>query len=97
MSRKPSNYKTILKLLYELHKQHPTISLGQHLSTALDGYGDLWGVSDKEFVFAIEKYIATAEISTPLSTEEELAKIIEDGKHLDRMFLDEEDDEEIYD
>ena len=90
MSKKSSNYKQVLKLLDELHKENPTISLGQHLSTALDGYGDLWGVSDKEFLFAIEKYITTSEIFTLFSTEEELAKIIEDGKNLERMLFDDE-------
>lgn len=97
MRKKSSYYKQVLKLLEELYKDYPTLSIGQHLSTALDGYGDLWGVSDKEFVFALEKYIATFEMGTPLTTEEELDRIVEEGKHLDRMFEEEEDEEDKYD
>jgi hypothetical protein len=43
-------------VLESLHKAHPTYNIGRHISTALDGYDDIWGVTDKEFLFALEKY-----------------------------------------
>lgn len=98
MSKRASNYRQVLKLLDKLHKSHPTISLGQHLATILDGYGDIWGITDKEFLFAIEKYMVTIEMDEPISTDEEIQQIIEDGKNIDKMFQtnnnDEQDDDE---
>ena len=53
MKRKPNYHKQIISLLEELMKTYPDYNLGKHLSTALDGYGDVWGLTDKEFVFLL--------------------------------------------
>lgn len=96
MPRKSTTYKQILNILEELHKQHPAYLMGQHLSTALEPYGDLWGVSDKEILFALEKYMATLELGEQIAPDIEVEKIVEEGKHLDKLFLNEEGEEDEY-
>ena len=83
MKKKPNEYKQILKALEELNDTYPSYGLGRHLATAFEDYGDLWGVSNKEILFALTKYRATLEMDVPREMgEEELAKILEDGMHL---------------
>ena len=76
-------YGEALKILRELNKHYPSYNMGRHLSTALDEYGDIWGLTDKELVFALNKYKTQLELDTPhLVGEEELAEIIRDGMNL---------------
>jgi hypothetical protein len=83
---KPKNQKDfieIINLLVEIHKLYPDYRLGQHLSTALDEYGDIWGMTDKEIHFAILKYKAQMEMDVPRETNEEyINKVIADGLKL---------------
>lgn len=76
-------------MLERLHKAHPTHNMGKHIATALDG--DLWGVSDKEFLLALQKYEINLDIDRHID-EDEIDEIIKDGMHLDRTFLEEEED-----
>lgn len=94
MGRKPNNYNQVIHILQELHNLHPEYTMAMHLATALDGYRDIWGITDKEFLFAIEKYKATLELYTPYSEGDELEKIISDGVALKGIssLLDEEED-----
>ena len=39
--------------------------MGRHLSTALDGYGDTWGLTDKEIAYALYKYRSQLEMDVP--------------------------------
>lgn len=89
---KPNYYRQIIKTLDRLKKAHPTYNIGRHISTALDGYGDLWGVSDKEFLLALEKYEIELNIDYPHEDEDDLKKIIKGGMNLERMFLEEDED-----
>ena len=92
MSRKPNNYNAALQLLQELHKLYPNYGMGRHLSTALDGYGDVWGLSDKELVFLLEKYKTRMELDIPhVADNEELDQILREGMDLDSLFKEEED------
>ena len=50
--RRSTEYSKIISTLNELHKTHPTYNLARHIATALDGYRDLWSMSDKEFLFS---------------------------------------------
>jgi hypothetical protein len=93
MSRKPSNYNQVLKALAELHRMFPSHTMGMHLATALDGYGDLWSVSDKEFTFALERYRAQLEMDIPHSNDD-IDKIIKEGSNLDTILNDEDDDDD---
>ena len=83
MKKKENHFKNILIVLQELNTLYPSYGVGRHLSTALGDYGDLWGVSDKEILFAFTKYRAELEMDVPRETdEEELRKILEDGLNL---------------
>ena len=79
-------------MLESLHKAHPTYNIGRHISTALDGYDDVWGVSDKEFLFALEKYELALNIDIDHIDQEEIEKIIKDGMNLERTLFEEEEE-----
>lgn len=91
--RKASYYSQILQLLQQLHSAYPTYNLGRHLATALDGYGDVWGLTDKEILFALEKYKSELDLDIPHTDETELDQIIRDGMNLDDI-LKEQDGED---
>lgn len=79
-------------MLESLHKAHPTYNIGRHISTALDGYDDVWGVTDKEFLFALEKYELELNMDTDHIDQEEIEKIIKDGMNLERTLFEEEEE-----
>lgn len=91
--RKASYYSQVLHILQALHKNYPTYNMGKHLSTALDGYGDVWGITDRELLFALERYKAQLEMDIPHTDDDELDQIIKDGMNLDDI-LKEEDGED---
>jgi hypothetical protein len=91
MAKQPNYYRQIIRTLQRLEKSHPTYNIGRHLSTALYEYSDLWGVSDKELLYALEKYEIELNIDYPHEDEEELKKIIKGGMNLERIFDEEED------
>lgn len=90
---KPNYYYKVLALLQQLHKAYPTYNMGRHIATALDGYGDVWGLSDKEILFALEKYKAELDMDIPHTDESEIEQIIKDGMNLETI-LKEEDGED---
>ena len=79
-------------MLENLHKAHPTYNIGRHISTALDGYDDIWGVTDKEFLFALEKYELELNMDIDHIDQEEIEKIIKDGMNLERTLFEEEEE-----
>jgi hypothetical protein len=91
MSRQPNYYRQILQTLERLRKAHPTYNIGRHISTALDGYDDVWGVPDKEMLFALEKYELSLNIDINYD-QEEIEEIIKDGMNLERTLFEEEED-----
>ena len=93
--RKASHYSQILTLLQQLHAAYPQYNMGRHLATALDDYGDIWGLTDKEILFALEKYKSQLELDVPHTDENELDQIIKDGMNLENI-LKEEDNGEDY-
>ena len=93
--KKPNYYHRIVQLLHKLQLHYPSYNMGRHLSTALDEYGDVWGLSDKELLFAFEKYVTQLEIDFPHTDEDEIENIIRDGMDLDNI-LKEEDNVEDY-
>lgn len=90
----PNYYKKALQILEELHRKHPELRLGQHLSTAFSDYPDLWHVSSKELFYALEKYSAQIELDIlHIAPDEYVQKIVEDGEHLfDDKDVDEEEE-----
>jgi len=91
MSRQ-NYYRQIIHVLESLHKAHPTYNIGRHISTALDGYDDVWGVTDKEFLFALEKYELELNIDVDHIDKEEIEEIIKDGMNLERTLFEEEEE-----
>jgi len=87
--KQPNYYRQIIQTLGRLHKAHPYYNMGQHISTAVDG-SDLWGVSDKELFFSLQRYEASLEMDVN-HNEEEIEAIIKDGMNLERLFEEEED------
>jgi hypothetical protein len=67
--------------------------MGRHLATALDEYGDIWGLTDKEILFALDKYKSQLELDVPHTDDSELDQIIKDGMNLDDI-LKEQDGED---
>ena len=90
--KKPNYYRQILQILERLRKAHPTYNIGRHISTALDGYDDVWGVTDKEFLFALEKYELALNMDLDHIDEEEIEAIIKDGMNLERTLFEEEEE-----
>jgi hypothetical protein len=85
-------YEQILSVLVELKELFPSYNLGRHLDTALDGYKDLWGMTDVELLSALKKYKAQLSQDVPHLDESEIDKIIKDGMHLHNILHEDEED-----
>lgn len=95
-SKKENNhYERVLLILQQLSELYPSYNMGRHIATALDEYGNVWGLSDKELLFAFEKYKAELEMDIPHTDEKELEKIIKEGMDLDSILKEEEDNGEF--
>jgi hypothetical protein len=89
MTKKPNYYRQIIRTLERLQKSHPTYNIGRHIATALDG-SDVWGITDKELLFALQKY--EVELNMDVDHEEDIEDIIKDGINLERTLFEEEED-----
>lgn len=79
-------YKRIVVGLHKLKEHYPSYSMGRHLSTIIDDCGDIWGTSDKELYNALTTYSKQLAIDSP-HKEDDLDTIINDGMHLNTLFL----------
>lgn len=93
MSKKATAYTQAIHLLQELKRTYPTHTLGQHIAMSTSDYGDVWGITDKELLFALEKY--KAELDFNIVPDESVDKIVRDAQDLDKLLGEEE--EENYD
>lgn len=91
MSKK-NYYNSVIHTLQELHKEFPEYNMGRHIATALDEYGDIWGMTDKELAFAMDKYKTKLEMDIPHADESEIDKIIKEGMDLDNILKEEDED-----
>ncbi len=108
MRKKSTEYNQIIKALTYLHKEFPNCSFTNHLFLILEEYkytSSLWSMTDKEFLFALEKHQTTTLLQHPvtprthwqeLPTDEEIDQILRDGKNLDKLFQEEEEEEDGY-
>lgn len=81
--RKMTDYNKVIKLLQELHSEYPKQTIAQHLATALSDYGDFWGLTDKEFLFALEKYQSELALDIlQLAPDSYVDKIVKDAENL---------------
>ena len=86
---KMSQYNKCLQILQQLKINFPKYSLGQHLSTALDEYKNLWGVSDKDLLASLIEYQNQLQTDV-LHDDDELDEIIKGGMDLENLFKPEE-------
>jgi hypothetical protein len=86
-------YQQALKILEDLQKAFPTYNLGRHLSTALYEYKDMWGMTDREMVYALSKYKAELMQDIHHLDDTEIDKIIKEGMNLDTILDDDEDND----
>ena len=93
--KKPNYHSEIIKILNELHKLYPNQNMGRHLYGALIEYGDFWGISDKEFLFALSKYKTQLEMDGCHTNPSEIEDIVKDALDLNNI-LKEEDNGEDY-
>jgi hypothetical protein len=94
MSKK-NYFRSILKTLEELHTEYPDHNIGRHFSMALSEYGDLWGMTDKEMLFALEKYKVELSLdNNNIAPDEFVDQIIKDGMNLGKKSEEEEEDQE---
>lgn len=92
MGKHPNYYNKAIHVLQELKKDFPNQSLGQHLATALDEYPDIWGLTDKEIVFALEKY--QLEKGTNFVDLDDMDAIYKDAMNIDDPnYLNEEEED----
>lgn len=89
MGKKTTYYSQALHILQELKKQYPGHTLGQHISTAL-GEQDLWNTTDKDFLYALEKY--KVELEFNIASDNEVDRIMKEAQNLDKLFQEEEED-----
>ncbi len=87
-------YDQILANLKELKEEFPSYNMGRHLDTALSEYKDVWGMTDKEMLYALKKYKAQLTLDIPHPDESELAKIINDGMHLETILQEDDEDDD---
>jgi hypothetical protein len=89
---KPTAYEQILSVLVELKETFPSYNLGRHLDTALSDYKDIWGMTDKEMLYALSKYKSQLTMDVPHPDESEIEKIVKDGMNLDTILQEDEED-----
>ena len=92
MSKKPNYYNQTIHILNELHSSYPQYNIGRHIATSLADYGDIWGITDKEFVYALNKYKAQLDMDIPHTDESEIDDIIRQGLDLDNILKEEDED-----
>lgn len=86
-------YEQILIALKELKEEFPSYNMGRHLDTALSEYKDVWGITDKEMLYALNRYKAQLTLDIPHPDESEIDKIIKDGMNLDTILQEDEEDD----
>lgn len=79
-------YHKIIQLLGELKRDHPSLNLGKHLATSLDGIETkyLWGLTDKNVYHALQKYQISLDLDVP-HDESEIEKILRDGMRISNV------------
>lgn len=95
MSNKIEFHDLVLEVLKDLKKKYPNQGLGRHISDALSDYPNYWGLSDKELLFALQKYVLELEENNP-PPEKELQQLIDESSTIDKLMdgIDEYGEEE---
>lgn len=97
MGRPTNHKKKILELLKALTEKYPSQLIADHIFAAFVDFESLEGITDKEFLFNLEKYLAAKELDETiphLTGEKELEKLYRDAENINAIF--DEDEEEDY-
>ena len=89
-----SSYEQILSVLVELKEAFPSYNMGRHLDTALNEYKDIWGMTDKEMLYALNKYKSQLTLDVPHPDDTEIDKIVKDAMNLSTILQEDEEDED---
>ena len=71
----------IVKIINQLTANHPKISLGKHIDTALDGE-DIWSLTNNKFYSLLKNYQSKLNTVDLSDDNFEVDKIIRDGMDL---------------
>jgi len=86
------NYKNqISSLIKEINKSFPNIPFGTHLALALSEYSNTDSITDKEFVFLLEKYKAERELDIQIPHSEVVEQF--DDSYYNEYIEDDEDED----
>jgi hypothetical protein len=91
MKRGQCYYEEIINALKRAHRCLPQCTMGQHLGTALDGWGDVCSLEDREILSALKKYMATMEVFPP---REDVSDIIKEGMRIQSVIIEDRYDNE---
>lgn len=91
---KQDSFQLVTHKLNQLHKEHPSYGFGRIISIAFSEYGDIWGLTNKEALFALEKYEAELALDEDkIASPEYMDKLFKDVANFNHI-LDEEEDED---
>lgn len=93
--KKPNYVNDICNALKELHRLYPAQCIGRHFDAAFADYDSLFGVTDKELAYALNKYQQTLEID-PIASDAEIDRILREGSNLSTILDEEENEEDEY-
>lgn len=86
MHKYKNYYNKCIHALQELHEKFPNKPIGEHIYSALVDYGDFWGITDKDFYSALQKYSQRSDLDVDMNIDD----IIEDAKNLHNLFKEED-------
>lgn len=85
-------FYNILNTLKELKDAHPNIDITKYIDTVYSDNNGIWGMSDKEFAFQLDKAAKTLDMEGSIITDDKsIDDIIEQGKNLFDINEDDED------
>ncbi len=86
-------FQSITDKLLEINKKHPSYSFSNITSMAFAEYKDIWGLTNRECLFALEKYEAELELdSDNIASPEYLEKLYKDVENFDDILKEDEDE-----
>jgi hypothetical protein len=96
MRKKTNYFKEWVGIMEQLHKDYPAENIGWHLALATADYSDVSVMSDKELIFAMEKYQTERSLDmNNLAAPEYVERIRQDGEHLFDKQPDDWEEEEL--
>lgn len=94
MNTKKDGFQLIINQLSELHKEHQKYCFGKIISMAFADYTDVWGITDKEALFALEKFKTELDLdlTDQIASPEYMEKLYKDVNNFDNILNEEEEE-----